>query len=72
MATNAPPAWVEELRQRPTVKVEEVAEILGMSTRSAYDAVHRGEIPTIRFGRRLLVPTAALLRMLGVDPEDPS
>lgn len=72
MATNAPPTWVEELRQRPTVKVDEAAEILGMATRSAYDAVHRGEIPTIRIGRRFLVPTTALLRMLGVDTEDPS
>ena len=29
--------------------------------------VARGQIPTIRLGRRLLVPTAALLRLLGIE-----
>lgn len=49
----------------PTLDVEQAGEILGISRRSAYRAANRGEIPTLRIGRRLLVPTARLLRMLG-------
>jgi excisionase family DNA binding protein len=43
----------------------EVAALLGISRSAAYRAVARGEIPTIRIGRRLLVPTAKLYAMLG-------
>ena len=31
---------------------------------AAYEAARRGEIPTIRIGRKLLVPVAAIERML--------
>jgi hypothetical protein len=31
-------------------------EILGLSRQGSYDAARRGEIPTIRLGRRLVVP----------------
>jgi hypothetical protein len=42
----------------------------GLSKDSAYAAVHRGEIPTIRLVRKLLVPRAALAAMLGIDDGD--
>ena len=50
----------------PTMSVEQAGELLGISRRSAYRAVQAGQIPSIRLGRRLLVPTARLLRMLGL------
>lgn len=50
--------------QRATITVEEAARILGISRGSAYEAVRRGDIPTIRIGKRLIVPVAALERML--------
>ena len=53
----------------PTITVEQAAEILGISRSSAYRAAARGEIPTLRVGRRLLVPTAKFLAMLGVEPD---
>jgi excisionase family DNA binding protein len=37
---------------------------LGLSRGSIYAAAARGEIPTIRIGRRILVPCAALDRLL--------
>lgn len=49
---------------RRVVTLDEAAAILRISRGSAYEAAKRGEIPTIRIGRRLLVPTAALERML--------
>ena len=47
-----------------TVTVTEAAEILGIGRNTAYEAVRRGEIPTIRIGKRILVPVAALERLL--------
>lgn len=53
---------------RPTLAVwPDTGQILGLSKASAYAAAASGEIPTIRVGRRLLVPTAALRRMLQLD-----
>ncbi|HLX87462.1 MAG TPA: helix-turn-helix domain-containing protein [Acidimicrobiales bacterium] len=49
--------------------VEEAGALCGLSRSSAYDAVRRGELPVLRFGRRLMVPTARLRVMLGIDPE---
>jgi excisionase family DNA binding protein len=51
----------------PTISVERAGELLGVSRASAYESVRRGEIPAIRLGKRLVVPTAALRRMLGLD-----
>lgn len=50
----------------PTITVEQAGEVLGISRRSAYRAATTGELPTIRLGRRLLVPTARLLDLLGL------
>ncbi len=50
----------------PTISVVEAGEILGICERSAYRAVNAGDLPSIRIGRRVLVPTAELRRMLGI------
>lgn len=57
--------------QQPTMSVEAAGVVLGLGRSAAYAAVERGEIPAIRFGRRLVVPTAALRRLLALD-ETPS
>jgi len=44
--------------------LSEVAALLRISRGSAYEAAKRKEIPTIRIGRRLLVPSDVLERML--------
>jgi excisionase family DNA binding protein len=49
----------------PTISVEEAAELLGISRSAAYRAAKAGQLKTLRMGRRLRVPTAPLLRMLG-------
>ena len=56
-----------QARTRLTLTVEEVAATLGISRAFAYEAVRRGEIPSIRIGRRVLVPRAALERLLDGD-----
>lgn len=47
--------------------VEDVASVIGVSRATAYKAAAAGELPTVRIGRRLLVPTAALRRLLALD-----
>ena len=50
--------------QNLTLTVEEAGKALGVSRMTAYAAVHSGQIPSIRIGRRLLVPRAAFERLL--------
>ena len=46
------------------------ARLLGISRTTVYAAARRGDIPTLRIGRRILVPRAALERLLaGQQPE---
>jgi excisionase family DNA binding protein len=55
---------------QPTLSVPEAGALLGLLSRgAAYKAAKEGTIPTLRFGRRLRVPTAAVLSMLGVSAE---
>jgi excisionase family DNA binding protein len=54
---------------RLTLTVEEAAAALGISRASAYEAVRRSEIPSLRIGRRVLVPRVALNRMLDIITE---
>lgn len=49
-----------------TMTVEQAGSLLGISRRSAYRAAAAGHIPTIRLGRRLLVPIPKLQAMLGI------
>lgn len=51
--------------ERKTITVEEAGRLLGISRATAYQAVKTGELPTIRIGRRLLVPRVQIDRMLG-------
>lgn len=54
----------------PTVSVEEAGQLLGLSRSAAYRAVNRGELPAIELSGRLHVPTARLLELVGLTPED--
>jgi excisionase family DNA binding protein len=53
---------------RMTITVGEAAEMLGISRTSAYLCARRQEIPTVRLGRRVLVPVARFMAMLEADP----
>jgi excisionase family DNA binding protein len=58
-----------DLEER-VLTVEECAELLRISTRSAYAAIHRGEIPALTIGRRIVVPGASLRRLLASPTEN--
>lgn len=49
---------------RGTLRVEEVARLLGIGRSNAYAAIRRGEIPALKFGRSVRVSRAVVDRML--------
>jgi excisionase family DNA binding protein len=64
------PAEAPAGEERLTYTLNEAARRLGISRALAYEAAHRGELPVCRIGRRVLVPRAALLRLLEDGPAD--
>ena len=61
------PKWLEEILAEPTADVPEAGRALGISRNCAYEAAAKGEIKTIRVGRRLRVPTRWLREVLELD-----
>lgn len=49
---------------RETMSVPEAGRLLGLGIHGSYAAAKRGEIPTLKFGKKLRVPRRALERML--------
>ncbi|MGE0491184.1 MAG: helix-turn-helix domain-containing protein [Vulcanimicrobiota bacterium] len=49
-----------------TYSVAQAAKILGLSKGATYIGIKDGSIPSIRVGRRILVPRAKLERLLGL------
>lgn len=56
---------MEGTNERLTVTVREAAQMIGVSHVSLFAAINRGEFTqVIRIGRRILIPKAALEKML--------
>lgn len=63
--------WVGPLMGRLTISVEEAGHLLGLGRSAAYAAVRRGDLPSRRLGRRVVIPVPALNRWLeAVTPLD--
>jgi predicted DNA-binding transcriptional regulator AlpA len=58
----------------PVLDVPTAGRLLGLGRSAAYDLIVAGLWPTpvLRLGRRLRIPTAPLLALLGLDPVRPS
>jgi excisionase family DNA binding protein len=50
------------------LRIEEAAELVGVSRSSMYSYVHSGLIPAIRLGRRLRIAKSSLIRFLENPP----
>ncbi|WP_377830062.1 DNA-binding protein [Bradyrhizobium lupini] len=61
----------EELRQllsKPHASVPDAGRIcFGLAKNAAYAAAKSGQLPSIKFGGKIVVPTAALRKMLGLE-----
>jgi hypothetical protein len=50
-----------------TVSVEVAGKAFNLSRNPAYDACKSGQIPSFRIGKKIVVPTAPLRKMLGLE-----
>jgi excisionase family DNA binding protein len=50
--------------EKLVISAEEASKILNLSRNGTYSALQRGDLPSIRIGKRILIPTAALQRLL--------
>ena len=53
--------------ERITMTVEQAAGMIGLGRNAAYEAVRRGDIPSVRIGGRIFVPVASFRKMFGLD-----
>ena len=54
----------QEQKDRLVLTIEEARSLLGLSRGLMYQAIHAGQIPFVRFGRRILIPRARLEKLL--------
>jgi hypothetical protein len=54
------------LLERLTVSVETAGRAFGIGRNAAYSAVKLGDIPSVKIGGRIAVPTAPVRKMLGL------
>lgn len=59
---------IDSAEPTAALSVPETARFLGISRRLVYDGIARGDLPSIRVGRRVLVPRPALDAMLAAAP----
>jgi excisionase family DNA binding protein len=52
-----------------TLTVEQAAKLLGIGRSTAYELVHTGDIPSLRLGRRIVVPVARLATLLATTTD---
>ena len=53
------------LEQLPiTLKADEVAQVLGISRANAYILMHSADFPTLRIGKRMVVPKDKLIEWI--------
>lgn len=64
--TSTPGTLPDPMRE-PTISAERTRKLYGLGRRQVYDALRAGQIPGRRIGGRWVVPTALVLRDLGLD-----
>ena len=67
------PTPIDTDRDEPlVVSVARAARLLGISKAMAYELAHRGELPTLRLGRRLVVPKTGIDKLVASALASPS
>lgn len=55
--------------EKLTMNVADLQQALGIGRAQAYELVNRADFPTIRLGRKILIPRDAFLRWLDKQTE---
>ena len=55
---------LDEARQLAAISPKQAGHLLGIGKNALYQALQRGEIPSLRIGSKIVIPTEALLRFL--------
>jgi hypothetical protein len=58
---------LETVLGNPTTTIPVAGRVLGLSRSLSYRSAQTGEIPTLTFGGKKVVPTAWLKRVLGME-----
>jgi excisionase family DNA binding protein len=67
--TDSPPCdldWLKTTKSPVATRVQ-TAQIFGVDERTITKGINDGDIPSVRVGRRMLVPVPALRRLLGIE-----
>jgi len=62
---------IEELNSRVVLTAQDVAELLDVSSSHVYESIRRGDLPSHRMGRRIVIPARPIVRLLGLDETVP-
>lgn len=58
---------IEEALARPAISVPDAGKLFfGIGRSAAYQAANSGDIPTIRIGKKIMVPVVPLAEKLGL------
>ena len=60
-------APAKALAEEATISVDDAAALLGLSRGGAYNAIREKEIPSIRIGRCIRIPSMPLRKLLGLE-----
>jgi excisionase family DNA binding protein len=63
---------MNERPMRSLYSVTEAAQLIGVGRSTMYELVHRGEVSSVRLGRRLLITRPTLEAILGFTPPTPA
>ncbi len=71
------PRTLPDPRTTPTMPVQSAGRLFGFGKTKSYEEAHRylqtdgrEGLPALRFGRSMVCPTAAVLKLLGIDPRE--
>jgi hypothetical protein len=52
---------------KPTITPAVAGSVYGLKKNATYEAIRRGEIKSLRFGHKIVIPTAPIRKQLGLD-----
>lgn len=61
---------MRDLSDMRFLTVQEVADMMRVSSMTVYRMVHAGDLPAVRFGRSYRIPESAVAAVVGITERD--